>query len=74
MQPNSLNCPHPDHQHGAQMGEALDCLNRLLVDGLKHGFFEYSMSCELGKKGQRQLVIRAGKSHRFTIPEADLPD
>ena len=55
------------------MREALDRLRDLVVDGLKHGFFEYSISCEIGNKGRRQLVIRAGKSHRFTIPEDDLP-
>ncbi len=64
---NSGNC------NGGQMCEALDRLRGLVVDGLKHGFFDYSISCEVGNKGRRQLVIRAGKSHKFTIPEDDLP-
>ncbi len=69
---------HGNHQHqgngyGGQMLEALDHLRSLVVDGLKHGFFDYSISCEVGNKGRRQLVIRAGKSHTFTIPEDDLP-
>ncbi len=55
------------------MREALDRLRGLVVDGLKHGFFDYSISCEVGIKGKRRLVIRAGKSHKFTIPEDDLP-
>ena len=59
--------------YGGQMREALDYLRGLVVDGLKHGFFDYSISCEVGNKGRRQLVIRAGKSHKFTIPEDDLP-
>ena len=58
--------------HG-QLGEALNRLRGLVVDGLKHGFFDYSISCEVGNKGRRKLVIRAGKSHKFTIPEDDLP-
>ncbi len=69
---------HGNHQdpgggYGGQLGEALGRLRSLVVEGLKHGFFDYSISCEVGNKGRRQLVIRAGKSHKFTIPEDDLP-
>ena len=69
---------HRNHQdpasaYGAQVCEALDRLCGLVVDGLKHGFFEYTISCEVRNRGKRQLVIRAGKSHKFTIPEEELP-
>ncbi len=69
---------HGNHQTpgsgiGGQMREALDRLSDLVVDGLKHGFFEYTISCEVRNRGKRQLVIRAGKSHKFTIPEEELP-
>lgn len=53
--------------------EALDRLEGLVVDGLKHGFFDYSIACEIANGGKRQLVIRAGKSHKFTIPESEVP-
>ena len=56
-----------------QVCEALDRLDGLIVDGLKHGFFDYSIGCEIINGGRRQLVIRAGKSHKFTIPEDELP-
>ena len=56
-----------------QIREALDRLEGLVVDGLKHGFFDYSIACEVGNGGKRQLVIRAGKSHKFTIPENEVP-
>jgi hypothetical protein len=56
-----------------QVREALDRLEELVVDGLKHGFFDYSIVCEIVNGGKRQLVIRAGKSHKFTIPENELP-
>ena len=56
-----------------QLREALDRLEGLVVDGLRHGFFDYSIACEVGSGGKRQLVIRAGKSHKFTIPEDELP-
>ena len=51
----------------------LDRIEGFVVDGLRHGFFEYSLVCEIGKDGRRQLVIQAGKSHKFTIPEDEVP-
>jgi hypothetical protein len=59
--------------YGRQLREALDRIEGLVVDGLRHGFFDYSLACEIGKDGRRQLMIRAGKSHKFTIPEDELP-
>jgi hypothetical protein len=56
-----------------QFREALDCLEGLVVDGLKHGFFDCSIACEVGNGGKRHLVIRAGKSHKFTIPADEVP-
>jgi hypothetical protein len=56
-----------------QVREALDRLEGLVVDGLKHGFFDYSITCEVSNGGKRQLVIREGKSHKFTIPEEEVP-
>jgi hypothetical protein len=56
-----------------QVREALDRLEGLVVEGLKHGFFDYSIACEIANGGKRQLVIRAGKSHKFTIPEDEVP-
>jgi hypothetical protein len=52
---------------------ALDLLELLLVEGLKHGHFDYSVSCELGNNGRRLLIVKAGKSHRFTIEGIDVP-
>jgi hypothetical protein len=56
-----------------QVREAFDRLEGLVIDGLKHGFFDYSITCEIANGGKRKLVIRAGKSHQFTIPEDELP-
>jgi len=64
--------PFPCAKSG-QVREALDRLEALVVDGLKHGFFDYSIACEIANGGKRQLVIRAGKSHKFTIPESEVP-
>jgi len=59
--------------NSGQIREAIDLLEGLVVDGLKHGFFDYSITCEVANGGKRQLVIRAGKSHKFTIPEHEVP-
>lgn len=53
--------------------EALECLEGLLVEGLKHGHFEYAITCELGNSGRRLLIISAGKNYKFSISEADVP-
>ena len=54
-----------------QVREALDRLEGLVVEGLKHGFYNYA--CEIANGGKRQLVICAGKSHKFTIPANEVP-
>jgi hypothetical protein len=65
--------PSQGRTYGRQLRQALDRIEGLVVDGLRHGFFDYSIACEMGKDGRRQLMIRAGKSHKFTIPEDELP-
>jgi hypothetical protein len=52
---------------------ALELIESLLVEGLKHGHFDYSVICELGTNGRRLLIVKAGKSHKFTIEGIDVP-
>ena len=59
--------------HRGQMAEALAHLENVMVEGLRHGFFDCSIACKIGNGGKRQLVIRAGKSDKFTIAEEELP-
>lgn len=59
--------------YSRQIREMFDGLQGLVLDGLKHGFFDYSINCEIGNRGNRHVVIRAGKSHKFTIPEDEVP-
>jgi hypothetical protein len=40
---------------------------------LRHGHFRCAISSGIGKGNRRELVIKAGKSHKFTIPEEELP-
>ena len=52
-----------------QVREALD---RLVKDSLSTDsgmvFFDYSITCEIGNGGKRQLVIRAGKKPQVHDP------
>ena len=59
--------------HRDRAAEALAHLEKIVVDGLRHGFFDCTIACEIANGGKRQLVIRAGKSHKFIIPEDELP-
>jgi hypothetical protein len=43
-------------------------LQQVVVAGLKHGHFEYSVVCEVINGRKRRLVIKAGVSHQFIIP------
>ncbi len=55
------------------VASALELIERLLIDGLRHGHFEFEMKCEAGTGGRRLLIIKAGKSHRFSITESEVP-
>lgn len=56
----------------SELSGALKKLEQEILDGLRHGFFECVVSCEIVTGQKRRLTIRAGKSHRFTISEEDL--
>ena len=67
--------PHPyaGESGGPQLREALDRIGQIVLDGLRHGHFRCAISSGIGKNNRRDLVIEAGKSHKFTIPEDVLP-
>ena len=56
-----------------QVREALDRLEGLVVDGLRHGFSLRDRLRDRQRRQRRELVIEAGKSHKFTIPEDEVP-
>ena len=51
-----------------ELRQALQKLESEVLEGLGHGFFELSVSCEVIKDGKRRLTIKAGKSYQFVIP------
>ncbi len=66
------DAPRFQRAKSGQVREALDRLEDLFIDGVKHGFFRCSIACET-INGKRHVVIEAGKSHKFTIPEHEVP-
>jgi hypothetical protein len=52
---------------GSECGRALKQIRQVVLAGLKHGFFDYSLHCEVQKNGKRRLVFKAGVSHQFYI-------
>jgi len=52
----------------SQLEDAINKVVAELREGLRHGFFEYKLVGEIGKGGQRQLILEAGKKYKFTIP------
>jgi hypothetical protein len=39
-----------------------------LHEGLRHGFFEYGLTCEVIGSNRRRLQLHAGKNYQFIIP------
>ena len=66
--------PYPDAaKTGApELRKAIELLSNLVLEGVEHGHFDYSVTCETAKQGRRMLIVRAGKSHKFAIEEEDL--
>ena len=49
-------------------------LQRLLAevqDGLRHGFFDFTLTCEITGQERRRLILKAGKTYQFVIPKED---
>jgi len=64
----------PTRVVGAQLREALSCLEGLVLDGVRHGFFSCTVTCHVVTGQRREVVIQAGKSEKFTIPKDELPE
>jgi len=68
-----VNSPLTASCYSEAVRSALALLESLLVDGIRHGHFDYSLTCELGTNGRRLLIVKAGKSHKFSIESIDVP-
>jgi hypothetical protein len=48
-------------------------LRGILIDGIKHGFFNGEISVRTPKSDRREVRVSAGKSYQYTIKMDDLP-
>ena len=55
-----------------QLAKAMAKIEAEVRDGLRHGHFEFTIKCKVGNNGKRDLIIKAGKNHRFLIPEGEI--
>jgi hypothetical protein len=54
------------------VNRTLEYVRNQILDGLRHGFFECTITCEIVKDHKRRLLVKAGKSEQFTIPADEL--
>jgi hypothetical protein len=50
---------------GGEVKLACEHMVRELLDGVRHGFFEMSVTVETVQSKKKYITIKAGKSHRF---------
>ncbi|HWG42175.1 MAG TPA: hypothetical protein VN688_05265 [Gemmataceae bacterium] len=55
-----------------QVDCALSKLREIVLQGLNHGFFEYTVIGEIIGQQKRRLVLKAGKSFQFVIAADEL--
>jgi hypothetical protein len=70
---NDVTFPKTSRTYPDPVRSALNLIEHLLIEGIKHGHFEYAVTCEMGTNGRRLLIVKAGKSHKFSITEPDVP-
>jgi hypothetical protein len=56
----------------SQLQGVIAKMQQILLDGLRHGFFEFSVSGEAIKQDKLRVVIKAGNSYVFVVSPEDL--
>ncbi len=55
-----------------EMEKALRTLDAEVLVGVRHGHFQCTVTVATGKRKCRELVISAGRQHKFYIPEDEI--
>lgn len=58
---------------GNQFQQAKSKMDEVFTELAKHGFFDFSVSGEKIKDKRVEVIISAGKEHKYTIPADELP-
>ena len=62
----------PPAQQNNTLRDALARIAHEIVEGCRHGFFDYTIIGETLRQGECSVTVKAGKSYRFRVPESDL--
>jgi hypothetical protein len=70
LEPNATVAATMDHQ-GADLETAMatvvERLTAIVRDGIIHGYFEVTISGRAASGGRTEVIIAAGKKHRFLL-------
>ncbi|NGO52966.1 hypothetical protein [Allomesorhizobium camelthorni] len=61
-----------DEKKPDQLRGLMDCVERKVVTGLRHGYFEILIRCETTSRGMRRVIVRAGRSYKFNVQENEV--
>ena len=50
-----------------QLAKALERIEAEVLEGLKHGHSELIIQCRVVSENKHELLVKAGKKHRFLI-------
>ncbi len=68
---NVRSKPVQDVTSASAIDRAISRVLAEIHDGLRHGFFEFTVTCEIVGQERRRLTLRAGKSHQFLLSKED---
>lgn len=54
------------------LAKAIAKIEAEVREGVSHGHFDMAISCKVGNSGKRELLVKAGKNHKYLIPEDEL--
>ena len=54
------------------LAKAIAKIETEIRDGLSHGHFDLAISCKIGNSGKRELLVKAGKNHKYLISVDEL--
>ena len=57
----------PNEHQAPAIDRAMSRILAEIHDGLRHGFFEFTLTCEVVGQERRRLTLRSGKSHQFVL-------
>lgn len=64
--------PSPLGSNSPQLPLVFEKINTLTLDGLRHGHFDITITCEVINTGKRRITIKAGNSHQYVISKDEL--